>query len=104
MISLNCFFQNVEKAQSTIFYLNSELGNLQESANTSERLSGELSQLQRQTVLMGEMFLKHKEQLEKLPVFAQREEEELCKIDESCKKEVKGLLLKEMFPIHQTNS
>lgn len=39
---------------------------------------------------MGEMFLKHKEQLEKVPVLAQREEEEMCKIDESCKKEVKG--------------
>jgi hypothetical protein len=76
--------------------LKSELTNLQESASTSERLSGELSHLQRQTVLMGEMFLKHKEQLEKFPVFAQREEEELCKIDESCKKEVKGLVWKKI--------
>ncbi|CAB3374516.1 Hypothetical predicted protein [Cloeon dipterum] len=79
--------KSVEKAHATIFDLNSELKTLQESASTSERLLGELSQLQKQTVLMGELFLRQKEQLEKMPSLAQRDEE-IVRLDESCKKEI----------------
>jgi len=38
---------------------------------------------------MGEMFLKHKEQLEKLPLFAQQDEE-VIRLDESSRREVSG--------------
>ncbi|XP_059477895.1 hamartin isoform X2 [Neocloeon triangulifer] len=84
--------KSVEKAHATIFDLNSELKNLQESASTSERLLSQLSQLQRQTVLMGETFMRHKKQLEKFPIIVQREEEAV-RLDESCKKEISSAKL-----------
>jgi hypothetical protein len=40
--------------------------------------------------MMGELFLKHKEQLDKLPLMAQKEEE-VVRLEESSQKEVTGI-------------
>lgn len=81
--------QELEKAQSKIFDLSSEVKQLQESASVGERLGGELNQLQREMVLMGEMQQRQRERFAQLPLLAQHNEE-AAKARDACREEIAG--------------
>lgn len=81
--------QNLEKAQSLIFDLSSEVKQLQESASVSERLGGELGQLQREMVLLGEMQQRHRDRFNQLPLLAQHHEE-ATRLRDACREDIAG--------------
>ncbi|KAF4532213.1 hypothetical protein B566_EDAN002276 [Ephemera danica] len=82
--------KELEKAQSVIFDLSSECRQLQECASVGERLGGELNQLQREMMLLGELQQRQQDHLVHLPLMSQHHEETL-RVKDACKEEIAGV-------------
>jgi hypothetical protein len=69
--------------------MGSELQQLQECASVGERLSSELSKLQREMVVLGERHQRQQEHLSDLPLLVQHQEE-TNRVKEACREEIGG--------------
>jgi tuberous sclerosis protein 1 len=79
-----------------LFEVGNEMQQAVARASAGERLRGDMEQLQKELILMGELQQKYRDRLSQLPVL-RHSEDEVAHLQDSYSEEIKGLSLNLMF-------